>query len=95
MLFLQKDKMDGYEQIQIFIEPKGDQLLEKDKWKEDFLLQMQEKAEATIKFVDDNDYRILGFHFFNQEHRMKEMKAEFSALTKKENCDGLMVAEDR
>lgn len=95
VLFLQKDKMDGYEQIQIFIEPKGDQLLEKDKWKEDFLLQMQEKAEATIKFVDDNDYRILGFHFFNQEHRMKEMKAEFSALTKKENCDGLMVAEDR
>jgi len=30
VLFLQKEKTDGYEQIQIFVEPKGNHLLEKD-----------------------------------------------------------------
>ena len=83
VLFLQKDKTDGYEQIQIFIEPKGNQLLEKDAWKEKFLLQLENEAVTTIKFADDNDYRILGFHFFNQEHRMKEFAKEFSALCEK------------
>ena len=83
VLFLQKDKTDGYEQIQIFIEPKGSQLLEKDAWKEKFLLQMREKVVPTIKFVDDNEYKIWGFHFFNQEHRMKEFDDEMLELVDK------------
>ena len=40
VLFLQRDKTDGFEQLQIFIEPKGTQLLEKDAWKKKFLLQL-------------------------------------------------------
>lgn len=80
VLFLQKDKTDGYEQIQIFIEPKGSQLLEKDAWKEKFLLQMKEQVVPTIKFVDDNEYRIWGFHFFNREHRMKDFDDEMLDL---------------
>ena len=80
VLFLQRKNTDGYEQIQIFVEPKGSQLLEKDAWKEKFLLQLKEEAQPTIKFVDDNEYKIWGFHFFNQERRMKEMDAEFAAL---------------
>lgn len=83
VLFLQKDKTDGYEQIQIFIEPKGSQLLEKDAWKERFLLQMKEQVVPTIKFVDDNEYRIWGFHFFNQEHRKKEFDEEMLDLVGK------------
>nr|WP_304101165.1 hypothetical protein [Mitsuokella multacida] len=83
VLFLQKNSSDGYEQIQIFIEPKGNQLLDKDAWKEEFLLQLEEKAKATIKFADDNQYRIRGFHLFNQEHRMQEIKTEFAALVDK------------
>lgn len=69
VLFLQKPNNEGFEQLQIFIEPKGDHLLENDRWKEDFLLQMKEKAIPTKIFVDDNQYRIWGFHFFNQNHR--------------------------
>ena len=80
VLFLQKENTDGYEQIQIFVEPKGSQLLEKDAWKEKFLLQLKEEAQPTIKFVDDNEYKIWGFHFFNQERRMKEIDAEFAGL---------------
>ncbi|MBR2215550.1 MAG: DEAD/DEAH box helicase family protein [Selenomonadaceae bacterium] len=83
VLFLQKDKTDGYEQIQIFIEPKGNGLLDKDAWKEEFLLQLEEKAKAVKIYADDNKYRICGFHFFNQEHRMKEFDAEFAALAGK------------
>lgn len=83
VLFLQKDKNDGIEQLQIFIEPKGSQLLEKDAWKEKFLLQLKEKALPVKTFVDDNDYKIWGFHFFNQENRMKEFDSEFSVLVGK------------
>lgn len=80
VLFLQKDKADGFEQLQIFIEPKGTQLLEKDAWKERFLLQLKDEAVPVTVFVDDNDYKIWGFHFFNQDTRMSEFDAEFTAL---------------
>ena len=65
ILFLHKKKADGYEQIQIFVEPKGTHLLEQDSWKEDFLLELEENPVPVTKFGDDNDYKIWGFHFFN------------------------------
>lgn len=80
VLFLQRDKTDGFEQLQIFIEPKGTQLLEKDAWKEKFLLQLKTEAVPATIFVDDNDYKIWGLHFFNQDNRMKEFDSEFAAL---------------
>jgi len=54
---------------QIFIEPKGSNLLENDKWKEDFLLQISEKYgfEKVIKAENPN-YRLIGLPFFNKEH---------------------------
>lgn len=83
VLFLQRDKTDGFEQLQIFIEPKGTQLLEKDAWKEKFLLQLKTEAVPTTIFVDDNDYKIWGLHFFNQDNRMKEFDSELVELTSK------------
>lgn len=83
VLLLQTDKTDGYEQLQIFIEPKGTQLLEKDAWKEKFLLQLRDKAIPVTVFKDDNDYKIWGLHFFNQNNRMKEFDSEILALTGK------------
>ncbi len=80
VLFLQRDKSDGFEQLQIIIEPKGTQLLEKDAWKEKFLLQLKTEAVPITIFVDDNDYKIWGFHFFNQENRMKEFDSEIATL---------------
>ena len=65
VLFLHKNKADGYEQMQIFVEPKGTHLLESDAWKEKFLLQLEANAIPVKKFVDDNKYKIWGFHFFN------------------------------
>lgn len=80
LLFLQRDKTDGFEQLQIFIEPKGTQLLEKDAWKEKFLLQLRGEAIPVTVFADDNNYKIWGLHFFNQEKRMKEFDEDFQAL---------------
>lgn len=80
LLFLSSAKEEGYEQLQIFIEPKGTHLVEDDKWKEDFLLEIEDKAIATKVFVDDNKYRIWGFHFFNQHVRMKEFSEEMERL---------------
>lgn len=81
ILFLQKNKEDGFEQLQVFIEPKGSHLISDDKWKEDFLLQLEDKAIPVKIFVDDNDYRIWGFHFFNREMRSAEFNADFDLLS--------------
>ena len=77
---MQKKNTDGYEQLQIFIEPKGTHLLESDAWKEKFLLQMKEEAVPVKVFVDDNKYRIWGLHFYNQEKRNKEFGDDFAEL---------------
>jgi type III restriction enzyme len=80
VLFLQKENTDGFEQIQLFIEPKGTHLLEKDKWKEDFLLDLEDRAVPVKRFVDDNDYIIFGIHFFNTEERMSEFNSDLDNL---------------
>ncbi|MBR1496914.1 MAG: DEAD/DEAH box helicase family protein [Oscillospiraceae bacterium] len=69
LLFLRLPASDGYEQLQIFIEPKGTGYIAEDQWKEDFLLELEKSAVAAKTFVDDNRYRIWGFHFFNQDAR--------------------------
>ena len=50
VLLLQKDNEDGFEQMQVFIEPKGTHLVESDKWKEDFLLQLKGNAIPVKTF---------------------------------------------
>lgn len=84
VLFLQRDKTDGFDQWQIFIEPKGTHLLEKDAWKEEFLMRLQEEAIPVKKFVDDNEYRIWGCHFFNRDEREKEFDEDFGQLLSNE-----------
>ncbi len=80
LLFLHKQNGDGYEQLQVFIEPKGTHLVENDKWKEEFLLEIENKAVATKIYVDDNMYRIWGYHFFNRDMRMNEFAADMGRL---------------
>ena len=57
-------KKNGKENVlQIFIEPKGEQLKGKDKWKEDFLKQIRENKEV-LKIGTDH-YLITGVPFYN------------------------------
>lgn len=80
ILYLCKKHTDSSEQLIVFVEPKGNHLLESDKWKEDFLLELKEKAIPVVTFVDDNDYKIWGFHFFNTEYRSTEFAADMATL---------------
>ena len=72
-LLFANDRKTGNVSWQIFIEPKGGQLLERDKWKEDFLLEITEKSDSHILF-ENEDTRIIGMPFYNEEKR-----AEFIA----------------
>ena len=80
LLFLQLKNATGFEQMQIFIEPKGSHLMEKDKWKEDFLLKLEKEAIPVIKIKDDNKYKIWGFQFYNKEKRNAEFAKDMENL---------------
>lgn len=66
ILFLRiKGEEAKYDNLQIFIEPKGDHLLKTDKWKEDFLKQISSKAE--VRWVTTtNKYTVWGLPFYNE-----------------------------
>lgn len=84
LLFLRKENADGYEQEQIYIEPKGTHLLETDAWKQAFLLRIEEDGIPYKKYVDDNKYLIIGLPFYNREH-----EAEFDHVFR-----GRLIADD-
>lgn len=60
LLFIKNKNDDRSEEYQIYAEPKGEQLLLVDKWKEDFLIKIEEK-QKTMK----NNHKIIGLPFFN------------------------------
>jgi type III restriction enzyme len=82
LLFLRKCKTDGFEQYQLFIEPKGGQLIATDKWKEDFLLQIQARGLPTKTFKDDGEYKVWGLPFYNSSDnaRLAQITAAFADL---------------
>lgn len=80
-LLLANDKKTGNISYQIFIEPKGGQLLESDKWKQDFLLQITEKKIAKV-LADNHDVRIIGLPFYNEDNSRTEFIDALKDLTK-------------
>lgn len=57
---------------QLFIEPKGAHLTDKDRWKEDFLKEIkQEFGSKILKFEDKSKYRLIGVPFYNNEDENK------------------------
>jgi len=70
LLFVEKTKLDNNVNFQLYIEPKGEHLLDKDAWKEKFLLQIDKnhRIENTI-LTSNNDYMILGLPFYNEKIR--------------------------
>jgi len=66
LLFLRiKGSKNKYDNLQLFIEPKGDGLLKQDGWKNDFLKQIKIMAEVTYCTQSD-DYHVWGIPFFNE-----------------------------
>lgn len=75
VLFMRhKDSDDKFDNIQIFIEPKGAHIEAKDKWKEEFLLQIGE--DAIVSFETKNDrFRLWGLPFFIEDKKSMFNKA--------------------
>ena len=64
---------------QILIEPKGDHLLDKDKWKNDFLKEITKKySDNKILQIESKNYKLIGLPFFN-----KNKNTEFTDKYKK------------
>ncbi|WP_088041863.1 DEAD/DEAH box helicase family protein [Bacillus sp. EAC] len=65
ILLFQKKNADNYEQQQLFVEPKGEIFMDKDQWKEDFMLRLATEGKAVTTYVDDNEYKVIGLPFYN------------------------------
>ena len=65
--------------LQIFIEPKGEYLMAKDRWKEDFLKSLDELVQdERINFLKVDKYKVVGLPFFNDQSKHRhQFKLEF------------------
>ncbi|WP_443741007.1 DEAD/DEAH box helicase family protein [Treponema berlinense] len=78
-LLLLKDKKSEKANLyfQVFIEPKGKQLLEKDEWKENFLLQIEKKYGIEKPFIEKNEkFILMGLPFFSTTDENKKVEFE-------------------
>ncbi len=80
VLVMTKQEGNITDQYQIFIEPKGSHLIDKDTWKEEFLLQIEESGRPVKTLIDDNNYKIVGFPFFNVADRQAQFNEAMSKL---------------
>lgn len=69
LLFMKKKGEDGmYDNIQIFIEPKGDHLVKTDQWKEDFMFEIKDKADKLFT-TKTSKFSIWGLPFFTESRK--------------------------
>lgn len=70
VLFL-KNNDNNFINYQIFIEPKGDMLIEHDKWKEDFLKKIEIKMEAQTQkiHITKLNQKVFGMPFFTESNK--------------------------
>lgn len=68
ILFLRrKGKGTKFDNLQIFLEPKGENLRKQDAWKEEFLYEIKELAEIQWS-TSANDYNVWGVPFFTEQN---------------------------
>ena len=74
VLFVIKKNSDSSTIHQVYIEPKGNNLLEEDEWKEQFMEQLITEATINPIFDNGNNYRIMGLPFYNEEYKKNEFE---------------------
>ena len=67
LVFVKRKEGDNYKVSQVYAEPKGNNLLQQDEWKEEFLMQIGEKSESNA--VANYEYEMLGLPFYNEEYK--------------------------
>ena len=78
MLFLRETNGKSIT-YQLFIEPKGQHLIEQDRWKEDFLKEICAECDSRI-LTEDNKYRVIGVGYFYNHERENEFRARFERV---------------
>lgn len=81
VLFLRRKDGTDYDNLQIFIEPKGTHLLVTDQWKEDFLNQIQ-GADTGQFCLKGEKFNIYGLPFFNRDRNVPQRLQNFEAKLK-------------
>lgn len=80
VLFMTDKTRDTEIVYQLFIEPKGEHLIYTDIWKEDFLMEIEK--EAKIELYQNQEFRLIGMPFYNEETEMGRKKDEFDSKLK-------------
>lgn len=80
LLIMTKNNGNITDQYQIFIEPKGSHLLLNDAWKEEFLLEIEKEGLPIKTLIDDNEYKIIGFPFFNIADRQAQFNEAMNKI---------------
>ena len=81
VLFLRCKDGEDYDNLQIFIEPKGTHLLATDQWKEDFLNQIQCAGIGQFCLKGEK-FNIYGLPFFNRDRNIPQRLQNFDAKLK-------------
>jgi len=71
-LLFARQKDNEHILYQIFIEPKGNHLKGKDKWKEDYLLRLREENKTMV--IDTDKYLVTGVPFYNLSNENEFVK---------------------
>jgi type III restriction enzyme len=79
LLFLAKKEQDISIQYQVFIEPKGEHLIQTDRWKEDFLKELKEEHKIEVLWKN-KDFNIWGMPFYNERIKKQEFDESFKTL---------------
>lgn len=80
-ILIANDKKSGNISWQIFIEPKGGQLMASDSWKEEFLIDIAKQKEVKT-LAENENIKIIGLPFYNENTTKKEFIDELSDLNK-------------
>ena len=66
---------------QLFIEPKGQHLIEQDRWKEDFLKEICTECNSRL-LTENNKYRVIGVGYFYNSERENRFRDKFNRALK-------------
>ncbi|MBD3192159.1 MAG: DEAD/DEAH box helicase [Candidatus Heimdallarchaeota archaeon] len=76
VVFLKEKDKKELIQYQLYVEPKGPRNLEPDKWKEEFLKEIEDNYKIEI-LADNEEFRLFGMPFYNYNTRDK-FESEFN-----------------
>ena len=64
---------------QLFIEPKGQHLIEQDRWKENFLKEICAECDSRL-LTENSKYRVVGVGYFYNSERENRFRAKFDKI---------------